>query len=349
MERRVVGHLQVGAGPEPDLVGPPLLQALQQTMVKRAVDAARQQDPAHGELLVVFRVDAAPGSWLERKSSAFVEGDGRAADDLGHMARVAQAMTHVAGPIASHDLWVQSTPRAEAMWAHASRSVVGTPEQTLTSLGAALAPDQREGRGDDVRHMNPVPDLPSVFEEPRALAGSDPSGQLGDDRRFAVVEAQAGPVHRGEAHDVHGAPVETPPAELLHVLRGAVGLQGEGGASSPMGRCKPPRRTPSSRPRSGRPPGLPLAVGVSSLATLRALVRVVGAVHAEAACEHHGAQMGPGGSDLREPRRAAAVGRDDVLTLLGGPAYPAEAARWITASTSWKRSSGRQVRRSEKQ
>ena len=124
------------------------------------------------------------------------------------MAGIAQAMTHVAGSESSDNFRV-------ALYAVSRCNRVAGFNEPDSDSGT----DVHDGRClgtieqfKDCRHniadVDPIAHLESVFEQTRPLAGPDPSGHLGNDRGFTIVQSQPRAIDRGESQDAHRAVVK---------------------------------------------------------------------------------------------------------------------------------------------
>src|SRR5262249_60111941 len=99
-------------------------------------------------------------------------------------------MAHVARPVPAHD--VRRAIRSDGIGDELAcldeprghpRTDVGDRRHRRTGQHGL------DGRH-DVTDENPVTDLPSVLEEPRALARTNPADHSGDYARFTVVEPE---------------------------------------------------------------------------------------------------------------------------------------------------------------
>ena len=141
------------------------------------------------------------------------------------MAGIAQTMTHVActDPPDNFRVAPDAVGRCNRQ---ASFSETGPDSRTNVhdswSLGAVKQPKNRRN---EIADVDPVAHLVSIFEQTWPLAGPDPSGHLGNDRGFPIVQSQPRAIDGRESQDVYRTVVETLKAEFLHVLRCAVSFQ----------------------------------------------------------------------------------------------------------------------------
>ena len=141
------------------------------------------------------------------------------------MAGITQAMTHVSCSESTDNFRVapDAVGRCDR---RASFSETGPDSGTNVhnpgSLGAVKQPKDRRN---EIADIDPVAHLASIFEQTWPLAGPDPSGHLGNDRGFPIVQSQPRAIDRRESQDVYRTVIKAVKAEFLHVLRCTVSFE----------------------------------------------------------------------------------------------------------------------------
>ena len=241
------------------------------------------------------------------------------------MAGITQAMTHVSCSESPDNfrLALEAVGRCDR---RASSSETGSDSGTDVhdprSLGAVKQPN--DGRN-EIADIDPVAHLVSIFEQTWPLAGPDPSGHLGNDRGFPIVQSQPRAIDRRESQDIYRTVIKALKAEFLHVLRCTVSFQwcrrsillngndlGDGATVRAINFV-----TLGEQVRF-------LARAVRTGTAMRTCIGVVGSVDTEASGKNHTLELWPAPRMFQKSCGPATVRVDDVRGFPGRAPHSAE-------------------------